>query len=421
MDTRRIHAPLRNHPSGEGPTTIPRGSLRQEALLALACVVVGLIIGATAVLVYRNHLRSPRTNALPERFVYTLDNYVSVPEEKIVFEPAWQLEIPGKDLRRLAVLEATAWVAVDDQLLPVALSANGGRLEEKMAVSFSPQCLAVARHSGGQDGRTGKGSDSDLLFFVGSGSRVIVVSAAGDVQSEWSFFGSKAVITDIAVAGEEVFVADAGNRVVHRVDRHGEKIAEIGHRDVDRGILGFIIPSPYFDLAWGSDGLLRVVNPGVHRVEVYTREGDLEIFWGKAGLDEAGFCGCCNPAHIALFSDGRVVTAEKGIPRVKVYSAHGELLGWVASPEHFAPSRKWEETRDEDRLPVLDVEVFSPPETPDEQWVLILDPGRSVLEAFRPKKTGQPPTSDSAEGSATQMKKNVNMETTARKELEPVS
>lgn len=415
MDTGRKQAPLWNHRLVEGPATIPRGTVRQEALLALGCVVIGLIIGGTAVLVYRNHLRSPRTNALPERFVYTLDNYVSVPAEKIIFEPAWQVEIPRREVRRLAVMGTNAWIAVDDQLLPVALSASGGRLEEKMALSFAPQCLAVAKRSEPEVSGAGRGSDSDWLFLVGSGSRVVVLTPKGDVQSEWNFFGTKAVVTDIAVAGEDVFVADAGNRVVHRVDRHGEKIAEIGHRDADRGILGFIIPSPYFDLAWGSDGLLRVVNPGVHRVELYTPEGDLEIFWGKAGLDEAGFCGCCNPAHIALFSDGRVVTAEKGIPRVKVYSAHGDLLGWVASPEHFAPSRKWEETRDEDRLPVLDVEVFSPPESPSEQWILVLDPGRGVLEAFRPKKDGHPAASDHAEGSAMRMRETINGYATTQK------
>ena len=413
MDTREKHAFLL-HPSVAGLKTIPRGALRQEALLALTCVVVGLIIGATAVFVYRNHLRSPRTNALPERFVYTLDSFVSVPEEKVIFEPAWQVEIPGKDVRRLAVFETKAWVALDDQLLAVALSTKGARLEERVALSFPPQCLAVGKLPPPQNGGTGNDSESDLLFWVGSGSRVTVLTPAGEVRSEWNFFGSKAIITDIVVAGDNIFVADAGNRVVHRVDMHGEKIAEIGHRDADRGILGFIIPSPYFDLAWGSDGLLRVVNPGVRRIELYTPDGDLEIFWGKAGLDEAGFCGCCNPAHIALFSDGRVVTAEKGIPRVKIYSAHGELLGWVASPEHFAPSSKWQETRDEDRLPVLDVEVFSLPESPNEQWVLVLDPARRVLEAFRPKQESQPATSDHAEGTAMQMRETISGDSTAK-------
>lgn len=368
---------------GRNPSDNRRaGRSHREMILAVVVVAIGVVLGAFAVTVYRNHLRNPRPDSLSQRFEYSLEAYIRIPPQKLGFEPAWHQQIPGSEIRTLCVAGSTAWIAADKTLLPVELSADGARLGTPVVLTEPPACVAVA-FSPSED------QASSTRFFVGSGNRVLVVDAAGKVVSQWAFFGEKALITDIVVGGEDVFVADAGNRVVHRLDRHGEKIAELGHRDAERGIPGFIVPSPYFDLAWGTDGLLRVVNPGARRIEIYTPDGDLEIFWGKSGLEESAFCGCCNPAHIALFSDGRVVTAEKGIPRVKVYSPQGDLLTWVASPDHFAAASELEETRDEERLPVLDVGVFTVTDGAGagSEWVLVLDPGRKVLEAYRPKNT----------------------------------
>ena len=113
----------------------------------------------------------------------------------------------------------------------------------------------------------------------------------------------------------------------------------IGKRDPSRGIAGFVCPSPYFDVAVAPDGLLRVANPGAHRVEAYTFDGHHGAFLGQArasAIEE--FCGCCGPSNIAILPDGRVVTAEKGIPRVKVYSAAGEFECVVVGPDVLAPN-----------------------------------------------------------------------------------
>jgi hypothetical protein len=90
----------------------------------------------------------------------------------------------------------------------------------------------------------------------------------------------------------------------------------------------------------GSDGLLRATNPGRHRVELYTPDGDLELAWGQPGAAIENFCGCCNPTDIALLPNGRTVTFEKGIPRVKVYSDTGDFECVVAGPESFAENAK---------------------------------------------------------------------------------
>ena len=83
------------------------------------------------------------------------------------------------------------------------------------------------------------------------------------------------------------------------------------------------------------DGLLRVNNPGRHRVELYTPEGDLELSWGRPSIAIDGFCGCCNPVGLAMLKDGRYVTFEKGLPRVKVYGSEGKFECVVAAPDFF--------------------------------------------------------------------------------------
>jgi hypothetical protein len=112
-------------------------------------------------------------------------------------------------------------------------------------------------------------------------------------------------------------------------------INRIGEKSPERNIPGFVIPSPYFDLAVASDGLLRVTNPGRHRIEAYTFEGDLEFWWGEFSSRLEGFCGCCNPVNFAILPDDSFVTCEKGLVRVKIYNHKGNFVGVVAGPEQL--------------------------------------------------------------------------------------
>ena len=144
------------------------------------------------------------------------------------------------------------------------------------------------------------------------------------------------------------------------------------------GIPGFIVPSPYFDVAVAPDGLLRVVNPGAHRVEAYTFDGHLELSWGKRGMGIGDFCGCCNPSNIAILPDGRVVTAEKGIPRVKVYSASGSSSAWWPGRKCWRPtSRPPSKPATSSRLHPVDLAVDS------RARILVLDPTAKLRADFR--------------------------------------
>ena len=176
-------------------------------------------------------------------------------------------------------------------------------------------------------------ADEDTVY-VGLENIVSLYLPDGTKVTDWEDFPRQAILTSIDT-GEDIFVADAGTKVVHRFSKTGRLIGRIGEKDPVRKIPGFIVPSPYFDLAVDKAGSIWVVNPGRHVIEHYTPAGDLTETWGKASTRMDGFSGCCNPTHIALSENGEFVTSEKGLVRIKIYSRSGQLIRIVALPDQF--------------------------------------------------------------------------------------
>jgi hypothetical protein len=119
----------------------------------------------------------------------------------------------------------------------------------------------------------------------------------------------------------------------------------------------------------------------MHRIEAYTFDGHLEVSWGTRGLDVPDFCGCCNPASIAILPNGNFVTGEKGIARVKIYDTEGKFIGVVAGPEILSPNYSAvTETREDLRLKPVDLAVDS------ESHIIVLDPNEKKIRIFVEKK-----------------------------------
>ncbi|MCY3024258.1 MAG: NHL repeat-containing protein [Planctomycetota bacterium] len=233
----------------------------------------------------------------------------------------------------------------------VRMFAPDGQLSSEMKFADTPRCVAV---------------DTDGTLYVGFQEHVEVLDATGARKAAWASFGTTATLTAIALTPDAVFVADAGNRIVHQCDRTGKVTAPIGRKDDARNIPGLVVPSPYLDVAPGPGGLLYVTNPGRHRIEAYTPSGDLETFWGKPSMQVQGFCGCCNPVSFAPRPTGGFVTSEKGIARVKMLDAEGKLECVVAAPDLFGEDAFGVVVRldDQGRVYVLDngtrtVRIFS--------------------------------------------------------------
>ena len=254
-----------------------------------------------------------------KEFVYDIEGLAKIDPNLILYEELAQPISTGfTNSRGIAVdSEGLVYVAGDKA---IRIFAQGNGLSGEIKLADMPGCLAVA----------GEGN-----IYVGIKGHVEVYDRGGKQLASWQGMNNDSLLTSIAVWKNDVFVADAGKRIVLHYDVTGRLLGRIGGKNESKNIPGFVIPSPYFDLAVGRDGLLRVANPGRHRVEAYTFDGNLEFWWGKFSSDVGGFTGCCNPVNFAILEDGSFVTCEKGLIRVKIYSPEGNFVGVVAGPEQL--------------------------------------------------------------------------------------
>lgn len=195
-----------------------------------------------------------------------------------------------------------------------------GKIESTIKMGKAVHCLAF---------------DANGDLYLGIIDHIEVSNEKGTKKSQWESLGENSIITSIAISNQHVFIADAGNRIVWQFDKNGNLQGRIGEKNEAKDIPGFIIPSPYFDVAIDSDGFLWAANTGRHSLENYTVDGDFRSSWGEYSMRIDGFCGCCNPSHFFIMEDGSFVTSEKGIPRVKIYNRLGNLVSIVAGPDQF--------------------------------------------------------------------------------------
>jgi hypothetical protein len=282
-------------------------------LAAVAIVIAG-------VAVVRLDTTGKKGSGLGKEYVYDIKELAKIDPNLILYEEAAEAISTGfTDSHAITVDSQDSIYTAGDKAIRVF--AAGGSLAGEVELTDGPRCLAVA---------------GDSKIYVGMKDHVEVYDGRGKRLASWQSLGDDAVLTSIAVSKNDVFVADAGNRIVLRYDTTGKLINRIGKKDKDRNVPGFVIPSPHFDLAVGRDGLLRVVNSGSHRIEAYTFNGDLEFWWGEfSNVDLKGFTGCCNPVNFAILEDESFVTCEKGLTRVKIYDADGAFVGAVAGPEQL--------------------------------------------------------------------------------------
>jgi len=276
-------------------------------------------VAAGAVAVSANASARATGGASVERFQYDVDRYRKVDPALIRYERQQQFTAGKIEARRIAL-------GPDKRLYIACANAVAILDDHGCVVTEIPTAAAVRAVTVAGDG----------TIFAAVKDHIEIFDARQKHLATWEAPKGRPLLTGIAVARDDVFVADAGNRIVWRYDRSGKPMRRIGEKDAQRNIPGFVIPSPFFDVEIGTDGLLRATNPGRHRIETYTFDGDLEVAWGKAGAGIDALCGCCNPCGIELLPDGRVMKFEKGLPRVKIFSAKGELDCVVAGPESFS-------------------------------------------------------------------------------------
>ena len=303
-------------------------TMRSQWAKADTKVVIGVLIvvavGLAILAVVRLDPMGRKGSGLSSDYEYDVSKYAYVDPNLILYEEAlWPIDTGFAEARAIAIgPQGRAYVAGDRA---IKIFDEMGNVANSIVLSSEPRALAIT---------------DDGTIFIAMKDHVEVYGADRKQIAVWKNLGAGAVLTSVALAGENVFVADAGHRIVLHYDRDGKLLKEIGAKDPKRNVPGFIVPSAHFDTAVAPDGLLRVVNPGENRVDIYTLDGGFELSWGERSLELDGFCGCCNPVSIAMLEDGSYITCEKGLVRVKLYDSQGSFVGVVASPKQLLKGRE---------------------------------------------------------------------------------
>lgn len=322
--------------------------MTQNRIIITVAVILILAIVAYMVYDFLGGTKKSEENV----YKYELDNLNKVDPSQVNYMETKQLDPEIESLKGIAIdINDNIYVTGKDKIL---VYDGSGNLWKEINTGTEALSITVSENND---------------IFLGARDHIEIWELDGTKKDSWDVINDNVVVTSIAVVDSSVFVADAGNKIVYHFDLEGNLINEIGRKDSTKGIQGFIIPSPYFDVAIGRDDELWAVNSGRHQLEAYDYDGNLISSWVKRSMAIDGFSGCCNPSHIALLPDGSFVTSEKGLVRVKILDPTGELISIVAGPDQF-----------EDGTRGLDLAIDS------QNRIIVLDPKRSLVRFFEKKE-----------------------------------
>jgi hypothetical protein len=256
-------------------------------------------------------------------FAYDVSEFEKTDPKHLLHQPTGSFDTGFERVKRLTTAPGGLVLVAGDR--SVKFLNSSGVLQSEIKLERPPHCLHVA------------GADE---LLVGLGNYFEVYDFSGKQKLRSPRLGEETFLTAIAAHDRTVYLADAGNREVLRCDRRtGEITGRFGRKDEPPGAPGFVVPSPYFDLAVGRDRL-HITNPGRLRMESYTFDGRFESSWGEPGMAINRFCGCCNPVYFTLLPEGGFITSEKGLARVNIYNASGVFQGAVAGPETLVDDKQ---------------------------------------------------------------------------------
>jgi len=328
-----------------------------------------VLVGITTAAIVLPSVFSQRGAQVPQPLTYDSSALQNLDGVEVAYQQTGTFPIAIADATGIAVgPDGGIFVCGDESMQE--LSAQGEPLQSfDLDEPATAICVAVP-------GETFPGN-----LFVAVKNAIHVFDDTGQRVAVWQDgLDRLSHITSLAVSDDALYAADANEQVVHQFDADGTSLGRIGEPDEDRGIDGFVIPSAFFDVVVGDDGLLRVANPGRRKVETFSADGSLLDSWGKSSSRMEDFFGCCNPAHLALLPDGRIVTSEKGIHRIKVYSPEGRLDAVVATPfELTGKPAALTEARPEHRIDAYDIA------TDRRGRMLVLDAPNQQVRIFEPK------------------------------------
>lgn len=291
--------------------------MKYKKLVNLILIVLALAI---AIIIARDFVQNRGGKNIENPYAFDVSEYRKVDPAEILYKEEKVLQLKVGEPKGIDYYDGVIYMIADSSLIQLNLQ---GQMLKEVKLDAAPTAVAAGNQ-----------------LWVALKNQVIAFDQDGNEMQRWNDFGPRSVITSLAVSPEFVYVADAGNRIVYQFSHQGELLQQIGERNDDKAVPGFVIPSPYFDVALNEEDYLWAVNPGRHSLENFNADGAMRSSWTASSVKTEGFSGCCNPAHMAIMEENAFVTSEKGIVRVKVYDQHGKYIGVVAPPDMFDDDAK---------------------------------------------------------------------------------
>ncbi len=234
----------------------------------------------------------------------------------------------------------------------VSVFDRGGGLLRKWSTAKPATAVAVAE---------------DGSVYIGEAGQIEKFDSGGRLVDTWRDPERLGEVTAVGFVRDCLLAADAKDRSIRRFDRFGRFLNTIGK---DNRTHGFLIPNGVLDFSVDGE-IVYAANPGKHRVERYSPEGQLLGHIGRFDwLDPSGFPGCCNPTNVEVAGGGQLYVTEKAGPRAKVLGADGRLIAVIAT-NVFDPASK-----------NMDLAVDS------RGRVYVADPVKLHILGFEPKPEG---------------------------------
>lgn len=294
-----------------------------------------------------NYINSKPKKSKENPYEYNIDEFKKVDPELIKYKEIRKIKVALDDHAGLATFNGNIYLASASELL--IITPFGNRLE---GFSILPDARAVAVEN--------------ERIAIAYKQQIEVFNYKGEPIYKTSIISDSSVFTSVVFFNNKVVVADAGKRRIYGFEKDS-LIFEIEGVSGAKNLNGFIVPSPYFEVAVNLENELWCTNPGMHALQQYNNNGTLLNSWDKISMEIDGFTGCCNPAQFTFLPDGRFVTSEKGIPRIKIYKKNGELESVVAAPSKFEGNQH-----------AAEVGVIG-------ETIVALDFDREMIRIFEPK------------------------------------
>ena len=160
-------------------------------------------------------LRLESWTASPESYRLDLSNQFRVDPQLIHYRQVAEIPLELHEPHAIAV-------GADDRIYAagqgsIRIFSPDGQPAEAIPVGGNPTALAVAGTEHPAPGR----------LYAALANRIEVISPTSQSEAVWDHFGDKALFTSVVAVEDGLLVADAGNRVVLRLDHNGQVVAQI--------------------------------------------------------------------------------------------------------------------------------------------------------------------------------------------------